>query len=82
MKKSNVIIYTLDEFKALCDKVFGGTVWIECESGKWFWIIMSEELDENTIMDKIEVELIVELNRFLDKIYVDATNDVVIISYN
>ena len=81
MKKSNVIIYTLDEFKALCDKVFDEMVWIEYESGKWFWA-MSEELDENTIMDKLEVKLIEELNRFLDKIYVDTTNDVVIISYN
>lgn len=81
MKKSNVIIYTLDEFKALCDKVFDEMVWIEYEYGKWFWV-MSEELDENTIMDKLEVELIGELNGFLDKIYVDTTNDVVIISYN
>lgn len=81
MKKSNVIIYTLDEFKALCDKVFDGMVWIEYEYGKWFWV-MSEEMDENDIMDKLEVELIKGLDGLLDKIYVDTTNDAVIVSYN
>lgn len=85
MKKSNVIIYTMDEFKALCEKLFDGKAWIEHESGEWFWV-MSEEIDEDTIMDKLEVglleaELLKELD-VLDKIYVDTTNDVVIVSYN
>lgn len=81
MKKSNVIIYTMDEFKALCEKLFDGKAWIEHGSGEWFWV-MSEEMDENAIMDKLEVELIKGLDGLLDKIYVDTTNDAVIVSYN
>lgn len=81
MKKSNVIIYTMDEFKVLCEKLFDGKAWIEHGSGEWFWV-MSEEMDENAIMDKLEVELIKGLDGLLDKIYVDTTNDAVIVSYN
>lgn len=81
MKKNNVLIYTLDEFKALCDKVFGETAWIENECGQWFWV-MSEEIDENTIMDKLKAELAKEIDGLLDQIYVDITKGVVIISSN
>ena len=81
MKKSNVLIFTMDEFKILCDKLFDDNARIEYESGEWFWV-MSEEMDENAIMDKLEVELIKGLDGLLDKIYVDTTNDVVIVSYN
>lgn len=81
MKKSNVIIYTMDEFKILCEKLFDGKAWIEYRSGEWLWV-MSEEMDENIIMDKLEVELIKGLDGLLDKIYVDTTNDAVIVSYN
>lgn len=47
---------------------------------------MSEEINEDTVMDKLEVglleaELLKELD-VLDKIYVDTTNDAVIVSYN
>lgn len=80
MKKSNVIIYTMEEFKTLCEKVFDGNAWIEHGSGEWFWV-MSEEINEDTIMDKLETELLKELD-ILDKIYVDTTNNVVIVSYN
>lgn len=80
MKKSNVIIYTMDEFKALCEKLFDGNAWIEYDSGGWFFV-MTEEVDGNTVMDKLEAELIKELG-VLDKIYVDTTNDAVIVSYN
>lgn len=80
MKTSNVIIYTIDEFKTVCEKLFDGNAWIEYESGEWFWV-MSEEMNEDTIMDKLESELLKELN-MLDKIYVDTTNNVVIVSYN
>lgn len=80
MRQSNVIIYTIDEFKTVCEKLFDGNAWIEYESGEWFWV-MSEEMNEDTIMDKLESELLKELD-MLDKIYVDTTNNVVIVSYN
>lgn len=81
MKKSNVIIYTMDEFKALCEKLFDGKAWIEHGSGEWFFVT-TEEIDGNTIMDKLEAALIRGLDGVLDKIYVDTTNDAVIVSYN
>ena len=81
MKKSNVIIYTMDEFKALCEKLFDGNAWIEYGSGDWFFVA-TEEIDGNTIMDKLEAALIRGLDGVLDKIYVDTTNDAVIVSYN
>lgn len=81
MKKSNVIIYTMDEFKALCEKLFDGNAWIEYGSGDWFFVT-TEEIDGNTIMDKLEAALIRGLDGVLDKIYVDTTNDAVIVSYN
>ena len=81
MKKSNVIIYTMDEFKALCEKLFDGNAWIEYGAGDWFFVT-TEEIDGNTIMDKLEAALIRGLDGVLDKIYVDTTNDAVIVSYN
>ena len=85
MKHSSVLIFTMEEFKILCEKLFDGNAWIECDSNEWFWV-MSEEINEDTVMDKLEVgllgaELLKELD-VLDKIYVDTTNDAVIVSYN
>ena len=85
MKHSSVLIFTMEEFKTLCEKLFDGNAWIEYDSNEWFWV-MSEEINEDTVMDKLEVglleaELLKELD-VLDKIYVDTTNDAVIVSYN
>lgn len=80
MKQSNVIIYTMDEFKVLCEKMFNGNAWIEYDSNEWFWV-MSEEINEDIVMDKLETELLKEFD-MLDKIYVDTTNNAVIVSYN
>lgn len=80
MKHNSVLIFTMKEFKTLCEKLFDGNAWIEYDSGGWFFV-MTEEVDGNTVMDKLEAELIKELG-VLDKIYVDTTNDAVIVSYN
>ena len=80
MKNSSVLIFTMKEFKTLCEKLFDGNAWIEYDSNEWFWV-MSEEMNEDTVMDKLEAELLKELD-MLDKIYVDDTNNAVIVSYN
>lgn len=80
MKHSSVLIFTMEEFKTLCEKLFDDNAWIEYDSGGWFFV-MTEEVDGNTVMDKLEAELVKELG-VLDKIYVDTTNDTVIVSYN
>ena len=48
MKKSNVLIFTMDEFKILYDKLFDDNTRIEYESGEWFWS-WTDEMFEKTI---------------------------------
>lgn len=36
MKHSSVLIFTMEEFKTLCEKLFDGNAWIEYDSNEWF----------------------------------------------
>lgn len=90
MTKGNMIIFSIDEFNEYCGKIFNDNAWIECEGYEWFWVFSedtedlgesenSDGFDENDIYNKLGQELV---DGFIDNIYVDTTNDRVVVSYN
>ena len=79
--KKECLIFTMEEFNNICNIVFNGEASIENESGEWFWV-MSENIADEDINKKLELELRKEIVGFvLDKVYVDLTELVVIVSY-
>lgn len=81
MKKINAIYFTLDEFRIVCDKVLDEKAWIENDSNEWFWV-MTEEINEEEVNGLLEMEFGKEISGFrIDNIYVDITNDAVIVAY-
>ena len=82
MKKINALVFTLQEFKEVCDKIFSGEAWIENESGNWFWVISPENFEDEEINKKLELEFGKEISGFkIEKLCVDLTEDAVVILY-
>ena len=81
MKNINVLMFSMEEFRELCDRIFNEEAWIENQSGEWFWV-MTENIGDDDVKEKLELEFGREISGFrLDKIYVDLTEDVVIVAY-
>lgn len=79
--KKECLIFTMEEFDDICNRVFNGKASINNESGEWFWA-MSENITNEDINKKLQLELREKIVGFvLDKVYVDLTELVVIISY-
>ena len=81
MKNIKALSFTLEEFRSICDKVTEEKAWIESDSGCWFWVT-SEEINDEEVNTLLEKEFKKEIPEFsIDKIFVDITEDMVIISY-
>lgn len=81
MKNIKALSFTIEEFRSICDKVTEEKAWIESDSSGWFWVT-SEETDEEEVNTLLEKEFKKEIPGFIiDKIFVDITEDMVIISY-
>lgn len=81
MKKINALSFTLEEFKTICDRVLNNRAWIENDHKGWFWAY-EEGIDDEEINRLLELEFSKEVSGFrIDKIYVDLSGDMVIVSY-
>lgn len=81
MKQIKALSFTLEEFRSICDKVTEEKAWIESDSSGWFWVT-TEEIDEEEVNILLEKEFKKEIPEFsINKIFVDITEDMVIISY-
>lgn len=81
MKQIKALSFTFEEFRSICDKVTEEKAWIESDSSGWFWV-STEEVDEDEVNNLLEKEFGKEISEFrIDKIFVDITEDMVIISY-
>ncbi len=81
MKNIKALSFTLEEFRSICDKVTEEGAWIESDSSGWFWVT-SEEINEEEINELLEKEFGKEISGFrIDTIFVDITENKVIVSY-
>ena len=71
----------MEEFRLICDKLTEENAWIENDASGWFWIT-TEEINEEEVNKLLEKEFGKDISGFrIDKIFVDITEDMVIISY-
>lgn len=81
MKSIKALSYTLEEFRKVCDKVLEEKAWIENDASGWFWVT-TEEINEDEVNELLEKEFGKEISGFrIDKIFVDITENMVIVSY-
>ena len=81
MKNIKALSFTLEEFRKVCDKVSEEKAWIENDVNGWFWVT-TEEVNEEEVNSLLEKEFGKEISGFrIDKIFIDITEDTVIISY-
>lgn len=79
MKRREALVFSFEEFNALCNKIFDGNTFIVIESGEWSWV-SSEEITEEYIEKNLENYFQNMISGFyLSNIYVDANDGTVII---
>lgn len=81
MKIIKALSFTSEEFRKICDKTTKENAWIESDSSGWFWVT-TEEIVEEEVISLLEEEFGKEISGFrIVKIFVDTTEDTIIVSY-